>query len=305
MLINYGIAQLLKLASPAGTSTNGTEYQAPEQRAGALGDAASDIYALGTILYEMLTGHHPGVGTFQTASEIRPEADEAVDVLIARARAIDTTQRYRTVDDMRQEVQRLWGHAHLNRPNLYFRRSLVWTSKLYSRLDSWHGILALTALLLLYVGAFEIWGGLIALRGLARLAFLILVSSLATSIVDYYIIRETARVYGLGSLVPAGRGMGAIFGALIAFWWFRITDWGQAISLQSLDSVDFIGYVFIALMLSVIVTVIFIELMRGIADRADRWWHRYRTAFYSSYLILCLLMVLLAWLRWPQGLITY
>jgi hypothetical protein len=301
VLINTNTAQLHKLAGPAGATNGGTEYYSPEQRAGAAGDAASDIYALGTILYEMLTGRHPGVGTFQTTSEIRPEADEAVDVLIARARAIDPTKRYRSVDEMRQETQRLWGRSRAGRPDHYLRRGLVLTSELYSRLVSWSGILALIALLLLYIGVFEAWSGLAALKGIARLAVLTLVGSLAASVVGYYIIRETARVRGLGSLVPAGRGMGAIFGALIALWWFRITDWGQSTSLQALDVGDFIGYGFIVLMISVIFTVLFIELMRGIAGQVDRRWHRYRTVFYTSYLLLCVVILLLALLRLPQG----
>ena len=46
------------------------DYLSPEQLSEQGGNERSDIYALGTILYEMLTGHTPGVGRFITQAKL-------------------------------------------------------------------------------------------------------------------------------------------------------------------------------------------------------------------------------------------
>ena len=61
------------LQSVSGTSISGTlEYMSPEQRAGGDVDARTDLFALGVILFEMLTGERP------SGSEVPSEVNEAV-----------------------------------------------------------------------------------------------------------------------------------------------------------------------------------------------------------------------------------
>ncbi|MBV8553428.1 MAG: serine/threonine protein kinase [Acidobacteriaceae bacterium] len=66
-LLDFGIAKILEqnplTGSPAGTITvlpmMTPEYASPEQVRGSLVNTATDIYSLGVLLYELLTGHHP------------------------------------------------------------------------------------------------------------------------------------------------------------------------------------------------------------------------------------------------------
>jgi serine/threonine protein kinase len=62
-IMDFGIAldeDARRLTWSGLSSTIGTpDYMAPEQVSGRRGDARTDIYALGTMLYEMLTGHLP------------------------------------------------------------------------------------------------------------------------------------------------------------------------------------------------------------------------------------------------------
>lgn len=122
-LIDFGIAKLLDPESPeAGlTSTGsrlGTPYQmAPEQILGGAIDCRTDVYALGTLLYRLLTGRYPFEGT--SALEIEeqhlaappPRASDlapvpvGVDQLIARCMAKQPADRFPGVEAVIAELR--------------------------------------------------------------------------------------------------------------------------------------------------------------------------------------------------------
>ena len=77
-----------------GTSIAGTvEYMSPEQWQGRSVGPAADVYSLGCVLYEALTGIVPYA---RQAADTEPEIPEGLDAVIERAVASDPDQRYPT-----------------------------------------------------------------------------------------------------------------------------------------------------------------------------------------------------------------
>jgi len=110
---DFGLAQLgLEVSIPTLTRTNvamGTfHYLAPEQFKDARAvDHRADVWALGVILYEMLTGELP-VGSFAPPSTNGPPGcDRRVDAIVRRALAPDPATRYASVDDLARDVRAL------------------------------------------------------------------------------------------------------------------------------------------------------------------------------------------------------
>jgi serine/threonine-protein kinase len=88
-------------------------YMAPEQADGRLDqiDTRTDIYLLGGILFEILTGRPPHPGGVRSTSpplarSVNPMAPPALEVIAARAMSTAPSDRYATASELAQEVQR-------------------------------------------------------------------------------------------------------------------------------------------------------------------------------------------------------
>ncbi|MCZ6787554.1 MAG: protein kinase [Planctomycetota bacterium] len=81
------------------------EYMAPEQRERAReADERSDLFAVGVVLYEMLTGELP-IGRFDLPSQRRPgHCDARIDKIVARSLEKDPERRYQSARDMAQAL---------------------------------------------------------------------------------------------------------------------------------------------------------------------------------------------------------
>jgi hypothetical protein len=107
---DFGLASFLDDANSRFnlTSTHvsmGTlSYMAPEQRVDAKNaDKRADIFSLGVILYELLTGEVP-LGTFDPPSEAKPGIDVRLDAIVARCLKPDPEERYSTVTELMTDL---------------------------------------------------------------------------------------------------------------------------------------------------------------------------------------------------------
>jgi len=155
-LLDFGIARLLAGdSSAASAKTTGDRlmtplYASPEQIRGEPASTTSDIYALGVLLYVLLTGANPyKLTTFDTYEVIRavledeperPSSCASTDVKLARrlrgdldaivlkAMSKEASRRYSTVEQLQADVQRyLSGMPVIARPEsrAYLARKFV------------------------------------------------------------------------------------------------------------------------------------------------------------------------------------
>jgi eukaryotic-like serine/threonine-protein kinase len=105
-------------SSLVGAPVTRARYQAPEQLDGAPADPRSDVFALGAVLYEMLTGRPAFdektqallVAAVQTVdpepvSSLQPMATRALDHVVGRALAKDPRQRLQTARDLARQLE--------------------------------------------------------------------------------------------------------------------------------------------------------------------------------------------------------
>jgi eukaryotic-like serine/threonine-protein kinase len=115
---DFGLARALAEASwtePAGAVVGTARYAAPEQGSGAPLDGRADLYALGLVLVESITGSVPLVadtplGTVGLRQDTNVDVPAAVDALapvVARACASDPADRFANADRMRAALSEI------------------------------------------------------------------------------------------------------------------------------------------------------------------------------------------------------
>jgi beta-lactam-binding protein with PASTA domain/predicted Ser/Thr protein kinase len=110
----------------AGSIVGTAQYLSPEQARGAPVDQRSDIYSVGIVLYELLTGQLPFTGETpleiamkhlseipKPPSALRPEVSPDLDMVVLRALAKDPAERFDSAADMDAELARVASGSHV------------------------------------------------------------------------------------------------------------------------------------------------------------------------------------------------
>ena len=121
-IMDFGIARSLaaKGITGAGVMIGTPEYMSPEQVDGKEADQRADIYALGIILFEMLTGHLPFEGDTPLSVAVKQKSERPPDPKTLNAQIPDDLgriilkclekpkeKRYQTADDLLKELARV------------------------------------------------------------------------------------------------------------------------------------------------------------------------------------------------------
>ncbi|MEJ7656039.1 MAG: protein kinase [Thermoleophilaceae bacterium] len=117
---DFGIARSLEAQglTMTGRVLGTTDYVSPEQALGHSVSGQSDIYSLGVVLFEMLTGDVPHKADTQVGVAMkhvreplpnvqvrRPEVSSTLAAVVEHATAKETGNRYRTIDDMVHDLE--------------------------------------------------------------------------------------------------------------------------------------------------------------------------------------------------------
>jgi serine/threonine protein kinase len=129
-VVDFGIARLADASkTQTGTLLGTLAYLSPQQIRGKGGNALSDIWSLGIVLYEFFAGRRPFQGENHAAlmlsimhndpvplRELLAGCPPQLDAISQRALAKDETVRYQSMEELLLELKSAWAALHLNRP---------------------------------------------------------------------------------------------------------------------------------------------------------------------------------------------
>jgi serine/threonine protein kinase len=147
-IADFGLAKRLDAGAPStatGAVMGTAPYMAPEQAGGRSREVGphTDVWALGAVLYELLTGHPPfeGVGTLETLLQVvsqdpippsqrRPGVPQALEAVCLHCLEKDPARRYASARALAEDLERfLAGEAPAAGPAPEWERHTAWARK--------------------------------------------------------------------------------------------------------------------------------------------------------------------------------
>jgi eukaryotic-like serine/threonine-protein kinase len=147
-IADFGLAKRLEEEeghTRTGVILGTASYMSPEQAAGKPGDTgpATDVYALGAILYELLTGRPPFQGTTALSileqvknhdpvppSRLQPRAPRDLETICLKCLEKEPRRRYGTALSLAEDLQRFIEGKHiLARPTPWWEKAAKWSRR--------------------------------------------------------------------------------------------------------------------------------------------------------------------------------
>ena len=125
-IVDFGVAAAASSGDTQLTKTGyvigSPKYMAPEQILGKKVDETADVYSVGVIMYEMVTGippysrgDHMSVmyqhvqGKAKLCQEVNPDVPDDYAGIIAKAMSVDKTKRYQSMDELTEALDQVAG----------------------------------------------------------------------------------------------------------------------------------------------------------------------------------------------------
>ncbi|ULT58542.1 Stk1 family PASTA domain-containing Ser/Thr kinase [Neobacillus drentensis] len=130
-ITDFGIAMALSATSITQTNSvlGSVHYLSPEQARGGMANSKSDIYSLGIVMFELLTGRLPFSGESAVSIALKhlqsetpsvrrwnPSIPQSVENIVLKATAKDPFHRYNSVDEMEEDLRTALDPERMNEP---------------------------------------------------------------------------------------------------------------------------------------------------------------------------------------------
>ncbi|WP_066318395.1 Stk1 family PASTA domain-containing Ser/Thr kinase [Bacillus sp. FJAT-29814] len=130
-ITDFGIAMALTATSITQTNSvlGSVHYLSPEQARGGMANRKSDIYSLGIVMFELLTGRLPFSGESAVSIALKhlqsetpsvrrwnPNIPQSVENIVLKATAKDSFHRYNSVDEMEEDLRTALDPERINEP---------------------------------------------------------------------------------------------------------------------------------------------------------------------------------------------
>ena len=146
-VLDFGLAKILggSTITKDGAIVGTVAYMSPQQIVGEEVDARCDLYSLGIVMYELLTGRLPFSGDQEvavahailhedpiTVRELMPDVPAELEHIVFKATMKSVASRYQSADEMAEDLTRFREHDRRRRAGIHEELDLIATQDVYT-----------------------------------------------------------------------------------------------------------------------------------------------------------------------------